>query len=156
MTNEEIKKMLFNYPKINDWIKEYENDLDNIHEQLDKHYSVNASVISDMPRGTDTSDKTFDKVVAIDKLKSVYIKQANVVADKLTKLYEQKRLVESFLPTLTPTHQFIVEYRYFKNLNWDDVTANDPQKRNKVTLADVENSKLLKVLQSILKEKGEI
>ena len=51
MTNEEIKKILYNYPKINSWIKDYEADLDNIREQLDKHYSVNATVISDMPRG---------------------------------------------------------------------------------------------------------
>lgn len=156
MTNEEIKKMLFNYPKINDWIKEYENDLDNIHEQLDKHYSVNASVISDMPRGTDTSDKTFDKVVAIDKLKSVYIKQANVVADKIAKLYKEKRLIESIYQQLTPTQQFIVENRYFKKLNWDDVIAQDSQKRSYTQIVRIENSRMLKVLQSILKEKGEI
>lgn len=153
MTNDEIKKMLYNYPKINDWIKEYESDLDNIHEQLDKHYSVNASVISDMPRGTDVSDKTFDKVVAIDKLKGVYIKQAGIVADKISKLYEQKRLVESIIPALTPTHQFIIEHRYFKKLNWEDVTASDPQKRSKTQIANTENGKMLKVLQEILKER---
>lgn len=156
MTNEEIKKMLFNYPKINDWIKEYENDLDNIHEQLDKHYSVNASVISDMPRGTDTSDKTFDKVVAIDKLKNVYVKQATIVADKIAKLYKEKRLIESIYQQLTPTQQFIVENRYFKKLNWDDVIAQDSQKRSYTQIVRIENSRMLKVLQSILKEKGEI
>ena len=48
---------------------EAEKDLENIREQLDKHYSVNASVISDMPKGTDISDNTLDKVIKIDKLK---------------------------------------------------------------------------------------
>ena len=152
MTNEQIKKLLYNYPKLNKWIADCEADLDNIREQLDKHYSVNASVISDMPRGTDVSDKTFDKVCRIDKLKELYIDEADYVAEKLTKFYYQKRLIEEIIPELTPTHQFIVENRYFKKLNWVDVVESDPQHRTKKHIVEQENAKLLTALREKLKE----
>lgn len=152
MTNEEIKKILYNYPKINSWIKDYEADLDNIREQLDKHYSVNASVISDMPRGTDTSDKTLDKVIAIDRLKGIYRDQANITAKKIAELYEQKRLVEYILPLLNPTEQFIIENRYFAKLTWDDVTVLDPQHRTETAIHFV-HKKMFKEIERLLKEK---
>lgn len=152
MTNEQIKKLLYNYPKLNDWIREYENDLDNIREQLDKHYSVNASVISDMPRGTGTSDKTLDRVIAIDKLKHIYRNQANIVANKIEKLYEQKRLVEYVLPLLNPTEQFIIENRYFKKLTWDAVALLDPQRRGESAIHFV-HKKMFKEIEKLLKEK---
>lgn len=152
MTNEEIKKLLYNYPKLNNWIRDYEADLDNIREQLDKHYSVNASVISDMPRGTDTSDKTLDKVIAIDKLKRIYIEQAYNVAKKISNLYEQKGLVEYVLPLLNPTEQFIVEYRYFKKFTWDDVTVLDSQHRTETAIHFV-HKKMFKEIERLLKEK---
>lgn len=152
MTNEEIKKILYNYPKLNDWIRDYEADLDNIREQLDKHYSVNASVISDMPRGTGTSDKTLDKVIAIDRLKDIYKKQANITAEKIADLYKQKRLVEYILPLLNPTEQFIIENRYFNKLTWDDVTALDPQHRTERNILIV-HGKMFSKIEKMLKEK---
>lgn len=152
MTNEQIKKLLYNYPKFDKWIADYEKDLDNIREQLDKHYSVNASVISDMPRGTDVSDKTFDKVCRIDKLKELYIEEADYIAEKLTKLYNQKRRIEEIIPELTPTQQFIVESRYFNQMSWADVVEKDPQHRTKKHIVEQENSKLLTALREKLKE----
>lgn len=155
LTNEQIKKLLYNYPKLNQWIKDYEKDLENIREQLDKHYSVNASVISDMPRGTDISNQTFDKVCKIDKLKELYIDQADYVAGKLTELYGLKRLIEEIIPTLTPTQQFIVEYKYFQKLNWIDVVKKDPQKRTYNQIANKENGKLLRTLNRLIEEQKE-
>lgn len=155
MTNEQVKKILYNYPKLNQWIKDYEKDLDNIREQLDKHYSVNASVISDMPRSTDVSDKTFDKVCRIDKLKELYIEEADYIASKLTKLYKQKRLIDEIIPTLTPTQQHIAEYRYFQKLNWADVVEKDPQKRSYKQIVSWENNKLLNVINEKMQEKKE-
>lgn len=152
MTNEQIKKLLYNYPKFDKWIADYEKDLDNIREQLDKHYSVNASVISDMPRGTDVSDKTFDKVCRIDKLKELYIEEADYIAEKLTKLYNQKRRIEEIIPELTPTQQFIIESRYFNQMSWADVVEKDPQHRTKKHIVEQENSKLLTALREKLKE----
>lgn len=152
MTNEQIKKLLYNYPKFDKWITDYEKDLDNIREQLDKHYSVNASVISDMPRGTDTSDKTFDKVCRIDRLKELYIEEADYIASKLNKLYKQKRRIEEIIPELTPTQQFIVESRYFNQMSWADVVEKDPQHRTKKHIVEQENSKLLTALREKLKE----
>jgi hypothetical protein len=152
LTNEQIKKLLYNYPKFDKWIADYEKDLDNIREQLDKHYSVNASVISDMPRGTDTSDKTFDKVCRIDRLKELYIEEADYIASKLTKLYKQKRRIEEIIPELTPTQQFIVESRYFNQMSWADVVEKDPQHRTKKHIVEQENSKLLTALREKLKE----
>lgn len=153
MTNDKIKKMLYNYPKLNQWIRDYEQDLENIREQLDKHYSVNASVISDMPRSSDISDTTLNKVITIDKLKTVYIEQAAIVADKIKELYEQKRLIEYVLPLLTPTQQFIAENRYFKKLNWNDVVNLDSQKRSWELLAKKEHNKMLNNITALLAEK---
>lgn len=151
MTNEQIKKLLYEYPKLRQWIADYETDLENIREQLDKHYSVNASIISDMPRGTDVSDKTFNAVERIDKLKTVYIEQVDYVANKLKKLYNDKQTVEKVLPELNPTQQFIVEKRYFARLNWDDVTSLDSQKREKNMLWK-EHGRMFGVIKDILKE----
>lgn len=152
MTNKEIKKILYNYPKLNDWIRDYEADLDNIREQLDKHYSVNASVISDMPRGTGTSDKTLDKVIAIDRLKGIYKDQANITAEKISDLYEQKRLIEYILPLLNPTEQFIIENKYFNKLTWDDVTALDPQHRAENTIL-IAHGRMFPKIVRLVKEK---
>jgi hypothetical protein len=155
LTNEQIKKLLYNYPKLNQWIKDYEKDLENIREQLDKHYSVNASVISDMPKGTDISNSTLDKVIKIDKLKELYVREADYIAEKLTSLYEQKRLIDDIIPTLTPTQQFIVEYKYFQKLNWIDVVKKDPQKRTYNQIANKENGKLLRTLNRLIEEQKE-
>ncbi len=155
LTNEQIKKLLYNYPKLNQWIKDYEKDLGNIREQLDKHYSVNASVISDMPKGTDISDNTLDKVIKIDKLKELYVREADYIAKRLTSLYEQKRLIDDIIPTLTPTQQFIVEYKYFQKLNWIDVVKKDPQKRTYNQIANKENGKLLRTLNRLIEERKE-
>ena len=151
MTNEKIKKLLYDYPKLRKWIADYETDLENIREQLDKHYSVNASVISDMPRGTDISDKTFAAVERIDKLKILYIEQADYVANKLKKLYSDKQTVEGILPDLNPTQQFIIEKRYFDRLNWDDVAELDTQKRVKRMILN-EHGKMLNIICKKLKE----
>lgn len=155
MTNEQIKKLLYNYPKLNQWIKDYEKDLENIREQLDKHYSVNASVITAMPKGTDISDNTLDKVIKIDKLKELYVREADYIAEKLTSLYEQKRLIDDIIPTLTPTQQLIVEYKYFQKLNWIDVVKKDPQKRTYNQIANKENGKLLRTLNRLIEERKE-
>jgi len=155
LTNEQIKKLLYNYPKLNQWIKDYEKDLENIREQLDKHYSVNASAISDMPKGTDISNSTLDKVIKIDKLKELYVREADYIAEKLTSLYEQKRLIDDIIPTLTPTQQFIVEYKYFQKLNWIDVVKKDPQKRTYNQIANKENGKLLRTLNRLIEEQKE-
>ena len=117
-----------------------------------QHYSVNASVISDMPKGTDISDNTLDKVIKIDKLKELYVREADYIAEKLTSLYEQKRLIDDIIPTLTPTQQFIVEYKYFQKLSWVDVVKKDPQKRTYNQIANKENGKLLRTLNRLIEE----
>lgn len=151
MTYEKEKKLLQNYSKLRKWINDFEIDLEEIREKLDKHCSVNASVISDMPRGTDVSDKTFDKVCRIDELKEEYIKQANYTAKNLRKFYKDKRTVEEIYQELNPTQQFIIEKRYFDRLNWDDVAELDTQKRTKRMILN-EHGKMLNIISKKLKE----
>jgi hypothetical protein len=108
-----------------------------------------------MPKGTDISDNTLDKVIKIDKLKELYVREADYIAEKLTSLYEQKRLIDDIIPTLTPTQQFIVEYKYFQKLNWIDVVKKDPQKRTYNQIANKENGKLLRTLNRLIEEQKE-
>lgn len=152
MTNENIKRMLYNYKKLDKWIEDCEKELEFIREKIDALYSVGVSNISDMPHGTGTSDNTLNAVDGIIKLKEVYNERSKVIARELKEYYKQKELVEWIFPQLRPLHQDILELRYFKNMIWQDICEELNLER--ITLGKA-NTELYKIINQLLKEKAE-
>lgn len=150
--NDNIKKLLYNYPKYDTWINNFENELEQIRERIRIHYEVGVSKLSDMPHGTGTADNTYQAVENADKYKEVYLKRANKIADDIAEYYVQKELIEWLLPQLKPIHQDIVEMRYFKRMKWKDIYNQDQEQRLQAAW-DKEHKLLFIEIKKLLKEK---
>lgn len=154
LTNDKIRTMLFNYVKLDKWIQDAETELQHIRDNISLHYEVGTSTISDMPHGTGVSDNTFQAVVKIDKLKEVYVKRSNKLAESIDKCYQEKELIEWLMPQLKPIHQNIIELRYFQRMKWKDILAQDKEQRIQATF-DREHKLLFNEIRRLLQNKKE-
>ena len=82
MTNTDVKKMLYNYTSLDRYISDCEKELQEIQDKISVNYDVGSSITSDMPRGTGISDKTYNAVANIEKLKEMYVEQIEYLCEK--------------------------------------------------------------------------
>ena len=151
MSNEEIKRMLYNYKKLDRWIEDCEKELEFIRNKIDVLYSVGVSSLSDMPHGTGISDNTLNAVDGVIKLKEVYNKRSRKIADELEELYKQKEIVEYIYPRLKPFHQEVVNKRYFQNLIWKEACVDAELS---IVSFQMANTEIFKIINKLIKEKA--
>lgn len=149
MTNEEIKKMLYNYKKIDIWIADCEKELQEIQEKINTNYDVGIAEISDMPHGTGISDKTFNAAARIEKLKETFAERVDYLNNKIKQYYDDKKNIEQIVEKLGYLQREVVEKKYFRNLSWQEIIEED-KKNNPRTCKSIDM--WYKTHQSAIKE----
>ena len=132
MTNDEIRRMLYNYRRLDIWIADCEKELQEIRDKISVNYDVGISVISDMPHGTGISDKTCNAAENVEKLKETFAEQVEYLDKRIKQYYKEKREIERIVDSLKPVHREIAEKKYFQNLSWDKIMEID-RKENPYT-----------------------
>ena len=125
MTNDNIRRMLYNYRKIDKWIADCEKELQEMQDKISVNYDVGISAISDMPHGTGISDKTCNAAENVEKLKETFAEQVEYLDSRIKQYYKEKREIENILHALEPIQREIAEKRYFQNLSWNEIIIND-------------------------------
>ena len=132
MTNDNIRRMLYNYRRLDIWIADCEKELQEIKDKISVNYDVGISVISDMPHGTGISDKTCNAAENVEKLKETFAEQVQYLDKRIKQYYKEKRDIERIVDSLKPVHREIAEKKYFQNLSWDKIMEID-RKENPYT-----------------------
>lgn len=110
MTNDDKKKKLKSYTHANEKISDL---IDEIELLRSKALKVTPT-LSDMPKGSGTSDKSG----VIDK----YLDMVGDLEHEIKRLYNVKREVEHLISTIDDwTVERIMRLRYIDNLRWEDI-----------------------------------
>ena len=128
LTNDDIKRMLYNYTKYDKWIADCEKELQEMQDKISVNYDVGISAISDMPHGTGISDKTCNAAGNVEKLKETFAEQVEYTNKRIKHYYKEKREIEKIVDSLKPVHREIAEKKYFQNLSRDKIMEIDKQK----------------------------
>lgn len=157
MTNDEIRRMLYNYRRLDIWIADCERELQEIQDKISVNYDVGISVMSDMPHGTGISDKTCNAAENVEKLKETFAEQVQYLDKRIKQYYKEKREIERIVDSLKPVHREIAEKKYFQNLSWDKIMEID-RKENPYTWRGlkawyVQQSNMFKAINKFISNK---
>ena len=90
-------------------------EIENIKEEIKELAEISSSEISDMPKGTGTSNPTEQYFLKKEKL----LERLNY---KLEKYIEERENIENKLETIEDAEvRLIARYRFIENLKWEDI-----------------------------------
>lgn len=159
MTNTDVKKMLYNYTSLDRYISDCEKELQEIQDKINVNYDVGSSITSDMPRGTGISDKTYNAVANIEKLKEMYVEQIEYLCEKIRRYYKEKRKLEKVLEQLSEFEHSIINMFYFRKMSWNEIYAedkkNNPNTYRSISTLQNKNNEMCKKIANIIKKTGD-
>lgn len=90
-------------------------EIENIKEEIKELAEISSAEISDMPKGTGTSNPTEQYFLKKEKL----LERLNY---KLEKYIEERENIENKLETIEDAEvRLIARYRFIENLKWEDI-----------------------------------
>ncbi|MBF4693907.1 BAR domain-containing protein [Fusibacter ferrireducens] len=119
MTTVEIKNMLKSYNTICGEIHHLNQEILELSEVAASHRELSAITYSDMPRGNQISDPTYEKA---QKIIDLYTQQVEKIESKIELLFAKKNYVEALLSKLPDIETEIIRLRYFKKYRWEMIS----------------------------------
>lgn len=113
----DIKKVLHEYPYIEDEIKKLNNKLNWIvHNKYDIKVTSSNSI---MPKGNMVADPIYQTV---ERIIIKYDKEIHEIEKEIEMLLDQHRMIEIELKRLDIDECQVIEHRYFKRLGWEELS----------------------------------
>ena len=111
-----IKRELYNYPYLAEQRNELQKRIDSI--ENNKYVTLQSPVLG-QPRGSGYSDQTADAAM---KILITYQESILKLQNHIIHLTRKEEDIRDKLLTLDQEEYKVVELRYFKRLNWNDVS----------------------------------
>jgi len=119
MTTVEIKNMLKSYNTVCGEIHHLNQEILELSEVAASHRELSAITYSDMPKGNQISDPTYEKA---QKIIDLYMKQVERIELRIEGLFVKKNYVETLLSKLPDIETEIIKLRYFKKYRWEMIS----------------------------------
>ena len=120
MTQIELKKKLWEYPQLEDKLKDVFSEIAAINARADTLRGVKSPVLSGLPHITGPGDPTYKAAqLIIDE----YDVQMNVLLDEVKRLEIEIRTIKRLLKRITDEELKVIEIHYFNHVRWDYVPA---------------------------------
>lgn len=111
-----IQQALIEYPYITGRIQGYNRE---INEILSIKYDTSVTAkITGMPGGGQISDPTLQAIEQIVDRLDVHITRTK---ERISRLLDDKEMVDSRLDRLDIQQRRVIEYRYFNGMNWPEI-----------------------------------
>ncbi len=115
MNKKELQNLLNKYNYIVAEIENCNQEILQLSEVAASERELKIPILSDMPRGSETSDTTYKKV---EKIIDCYSKQVAKIETNIEKLFNKKNRIDDLLNILEPRERKIIELKYFKKYKW--------------------------------------
>lgn len=116
-----IEQMLIIYPDIPQEIMRLNKDLNDINNCKDEtRDTLQAQVLTDMPRGTEITNPTLTATIQlIDK----YSSHVQHIIDQINDYIDTKEMLDGIWIELDKDEKRVLELRYFDRIRWDWIPA---------------------------------
>ena len=115
MTEKEIEKMLWEFPKVQVKLKDILTDISSIRVRIDTIRGIKSPVIDGLPHGSGISDNTY-------KSAQIIVDEYDFEMSDLLRLYDEtlrhEKEMKELLKRLTERECRIIELYYFEGRRW--------------------------------------